>query len=190
MLYLIALFLHVAGALILAAAVAVEWQCVTSMRKAVNLENVRDSLSTYSKVSMIGETALALILIPGIYMAAVAWRSAGWVAIGFLGVILIGAIGGTMTGRKMRQMRKEAGSLDSITPGLRKRTLDNSFVLSIRMRTMILLGIVYMMTVKPPLAGSFVALVVSVVLGFLPIGPRTGREVSDNAGRELEEVSK
>ena len=178
MLYLIALFLHVTGVLMLAAAVAIEWLCVIGLRKAATIESARESLSIYSKLSMIGGIGMFLILIPGIYMGVVAWPNTAWVAIGFVGIILIGAIGGFMTGRKMRGMKNDAAGAVDMTPEFRKRTLDNSLVLSIRLRTMLLLGIVYMMTVKTAMTASVIVLVISILLGFFPIGPRAGHERS------------
>lgn len=182
MLYLIALFLHVAGALMLAAAVAAEWVCVTSLRKTSTTETATQSLSAYAKASMTGEIALAVILIPGIYMAVVAWRTAAWVAVGFVALIIIGAIGGSMSGKRIRAMKDDAAKLGAMTPEFRKRTLDNSLILSIRLRTFIILGVVFMMTVKPTLAVSIIVLIISIIPGFLPIGPRTNHEV---AGREV-----
>jgi hypothetical protein len=155
------------------------------LRKAATIESVKGSLSTYSKLGMIGGIGMFLILIPGIYMAAVAWHSAGWVAVGLGGTIVIGAVGGIMTGRKMRGMKNDAAGAGDLTPEFRKRTLDNSLVLSIRMRTMLLLGIVYMMTVKPSLTGSVIILVISILLGFLPIGPRRIPEVTGKAEHEI-----
>ncbi len=178
MLYLIALFLHVTGALMLAGAMAIEWLCVTGLRKAASLDRARESLSVYSKLSMVGGIGMFLILIPGIYMAMIAWPNAAWVAVGFVGIILIGAIGGIMTGKKMRGMKKEAARTVDLTPEFRKRAADNSLVLSIRLRTMLLLGIVYMMTVKPAMIGSIIVMVISIVLGFVPVGPRAASERS------------
>lgn len=176
MLYNIALFLHVAGAMMLAGAVAAESVCLRDLRKASSMGNTADSLSAYAKASMTGEIGLAVILVPGIYMAVVAWPTAGWVAVGFLALILIGAIGGSMTGKKIRVMKEEAAKTEDMTPEFRKRLLDGSFVLSIRLRTFIILGVVFIMTVKPSLAGSIITLVISIVLGFMPIGPRESQE--------------
>ncbi len=181
MLYLIALFLHVTGALMLAAAVATEWVCLAVLRKSSTSGNAADSLSTYAKASMTGEIGLVIILIPGIYMAAVAWRTAAWVAVGFVALIMIGAIGGAMSGKKIRAMKDDASKLRDITPEFRKRTLDNSLGLSIRLRTFIILGVVFMMTVKPTLAVSLIVLIISVILGFLPIGPRVSPEAVGGA---------
>ena len=178
MLYLIALFLHVTGALMLAAGVAIEWLSVIGLRKAASLDRARESLAIYSKLSMVGGIGMFLILIPGIYLAMIAWPNAAWVAVGFVGIILTGAIGGIMTGKKMRGMKNDAAGVVDMTPEFRKRTLDNSLVLSIRMRTTLLLRIVYMMTIKPTMSGSIIVMVISIVLGFLPIGPRAASERS------------
>ena len=71
MLYLLALFLHVTGSLMLAAAIAIEWLSVVGLRKAASLDRARESLSIYSKLSMVGGIGMFLILIPGIYMAMI-----------------------------------------------------------------------------------------------------------------------
>ena len=178
MLYLVALFLHVTGALMLAGAMAIEWLSLIGLRKAASVDRARESLSIYSKLSMVGGIGMFLILIPGIYMGVVAWPNAAWVAIGFVGIILIGAIGGIMNGRKMRTMKEDASGLQDLTPEFRQRAADSSLVLSIRLRTMLLLGIVYMMTVKTAMAASVIVLIVSILLGFFPIGPRAGHERS------------
>lgn len=182
MLYLIALFLHIAGALMLAAAVAIEWLCVIGLRKAESVDRARESLSTYSKLNMVGGIGMFLLLIPGIYMAMIAWPNAAWVAVGFVGLIMIGAIGGVMTGKKMRGMKNDAVVAVDMTPEFRQRAADSSLVLSIRLRTMLLIGIVYIMTVKPTMSGSIIVMVISIVLGFLPIGPGKNPAIADGNG--------
>lgn len=127
---------------------------------------------------MIGGIGMILILVPGIYMMAVVWHNAAWIVIGFIDMVLIGAIGGIMTGRKMGRMKNDAGTSEDVTPELRKRMLDNSLVLSIRLRTFLLLGVVYMMTVKTTMSASVIVLIISILLGFVPIGPRTVSERS------------
>ncbi len=178
MLYLLALFLHVTGSLMLAAAIAIEWLSVVGLRKAASLDRARESLSIYSKLSMVGGIGMFLILIPGIYMAMIAWPNAAWVAVAFVGLIMIGAIGGVMTGKKMRGLKNDASGGENLTPEFKERATDNSLVLSIRLRTTILIGIVYMMTVKPTMSGSIIVMLISIVFGFIPIGPRAAAERS------------
>jgi|GEM_PF-4333499 len=68
MLYKIVLFLHVSGALLLFAAITIEWFFIMNIRKAGSLENIKGSLTLYSFFSKIGQISMILILFPGIYM--------------------------------------------------------------------------------------------------------------------------
>lgn len=169
MLYKIALFFHVIGALMLCAAIAIEWLCIVNLRKANTEGRIQESVSDYSKLSKIGGVVMALILIPGIYMMITTWRDASWIMISFLGIILMGTIGGVVTGRRMSTLRKmiKNGSVGSAA--LKGLVNHNALWISLRMRTAIFLGIIFLMTVKLGLAGSIITLMLSIVLGIIPI---------------------
>ncbi len=169
MLYRIALFLHVTGALMLFAAIAIEWLFVINIRKAMAIENIKKSYLNYPKLTAIGSIAIFLILIPGIYMTAVVWKNASWILIAFIGMILLAVIGGALTGRKMKGIKKVISNENNISPALRSLLNDNSLILSLKIRTAVLMGIIYLMTVKPDLTGSVLTLIVSIILGFIPI---------------------
>lgn len=52
---------------------------------------------------------------------------------------------------------------------LEKLINDNSLWFSIKMRTAIFLGVIFLMTVKPELEGSIITIFVSIILGALPL---------------------
>ncbi|MGF6848983.1 hypothetical protein QFZ51_004218 [Chitinophaga sp. W3I9] len=66
MLYKIALFLHITGALMVCAAIAIEWLCIIHFRKTASMDRIKESLFYYSKVGIMGDIGALLILIPGI----------------------------------------------------------------------------------------------------------------------------
>lgn len=84
MLYKIALFLHVIGALLVCAAIAIEWLCIINIRKAGTIERIKDSVLNFSKIGKIGDTGALLILVPGIYMMVAVWHDAKWGVFGLL----------------------------------------------------------------------------------------------------------
>ncbi len=169
MLYKIALFLHVTGALLVCAAIAIEWLCIIYIRKADSIERIKESVFNYSKVGKIGDVGAMLILIPGIYMMVAVWGGARWGIFGLFDLILIGVIGGLVTGRKMKEIRKIVRMENTSLQDLGKLVKDNSLWFSIKMRTAIFLGVIFLMTAKPGLTGSIITIVISIILGTLPL---------------------
>lgn len=55
---------------------------------------------------------------------------------------------------------------------LEKLITHNSLWFSIKMRTAIFLGVIFLMTVKPELEGSIITIAISIILGALPLRMR------------------
>jgi len=172
MLYKVALFLHVIGALLLCAAIAIEWLCIINIRKADTIERIRESVFIYSTVRKMGDRAASLLLVPGIYMMVVVWHNASWGVFGLFDLILIGLIGSMVTGRKMKKIAEIAKMENKHPDELGSLSRNNSLWFSIKMRTAIFLGVIFLMTAKPGLAGSIVTIIISIILGALPLGIR------------------
>lgn len=179
MLYKIALFLHVTGALMLCVVIALEWLCIISIRNSNAMDRIKEAVSNYSRVGIIGDIAAFLILIPGIYMMVVVWDDARWGIFGLFGLILIGVIGGIFTGRKMKKIRKIIKTNDESSQELGKLLKNNSMWFSIKLRTAIFLGVIFLMTVKPGLAGSMITMVISILLGSIPLRMRYYSSVAE-----------
>lgn len=150
-------------------AMAIEWLHVINFRKAETVENVLKSVSNYSKMNIIGSIALVLVLIPGVYMMVVAWTTAMWASIGFIGLLLMGAFSGMITSRKIKQIKKMLPGESTVGPKLKSSLTDNALLFSVKIRTTLLVGIIFLMTVKPDLIGSIITIVVSFALGFVPL---------------------
>lgn len=185
LLYKIALFLHVSGALMLCTAMAIEWLGVINIRKVDTLEGIREFVLNYSRLKKIGGAAIILILIPGIYMMVVVWHGAAWIMIGFIGLILLGAIGGGITGRKMRAIENLLTDKNTMTPQLETFLSDKAFLFSIKIRTAIFLGIIFLMTVKTDLVDSLITLAAAIVFGFVPLKVKTFSKEIQNIEQEL-----
>jgi hypothetical protein len=108
------------------------------------------------------------ILIPGLYMAGTAWRGVGWTIIALAAVVVLAVLGMVLTRRRMAPIGKSLATVSGpLSPTLRQQIDDPLLSASMRIRTAIALGIVFLMSVKPDLVGSLIAMTVAVVIGLV-----------------------
>jgi hypothetical protein len=164
-LYSIALFFHIAGALGVFAALALDWVGIANLRRAHTVEQVRDWAGVYGIIRVLGGASVAALLIFGLYMTAVSWGPTGWVGIGLLSLLFI-AVFGAVSGIRLSRVLAAAGSGEGALEGDLRRALGAPlFVASVRVRTAVALGVVFMMTVKPDAVGSVAIIVIALALG-------------------------
>ena len=124
------------------------------------------ALSGYRWLRLVGAVSLAGTILSGAYLASTAsvW-SAAWVDVALGGVVLVAAMGATMTrlrvARLEQSVRKRTGGL----PGIPVR--DPVLWLSFRTRTAVLVGIVFLMATKPGWQGSLLAMAIALAAGLL-----------------------
>jgi hypothetical protein len=161
--------------LLVSAALALEWLCLLQLRTVQATARVSESVLQYATAGKVGDLGAVLLLVPGIYMLVAVWGDARRALFGFVGLVLIGVIGGTVTGRTMKRIKKILAAHPAGSEAL--ATLVNSRALrfSIRMRTAIFLGVVFLMTAKPGLAGSLVTFAVSLAAGALMTSKNNAR---------------
>jgi hypothetical protein len=98
----------------------------------------------------------------------VGWRAA-WIDVAFLGLSVTAAIGATTTGPRIARLQTTLNGDDRRDP-----LLSASFI----MRTSILIGIVFLTTVKPPLEESLIVVATAGGAGFLAARACFGRRTS------------
>lgn len=184
-LYTFALFLHILGALGLFIALGLESIGLWHLRRSGTLEDARHWLAIVLMPGPLYGISWAAIIIPGIYMAVAVWGEAAWIAVAFLSVCVIIILGVILSRKRMvaigGSMEAEGGTL-RLSPALRDRFRDPMLWTSLRVRLAIAVGIVFLMAVKPGLAGSLAAMGTAVVLG-LVLGPSAGLRSFDNGER-------
>lgn len=174
-LYSVALFLHIVGALGLFVALGLEWASLLSLRRAANAEQARESLKLSTPLGRLYGFSWLAILIPGLYMAGTAWRGVAWTIIALAAVVVLAVLGAVLTGRRMAPIGKSLASVSgSLPPTLRQQMDDPLLWASLRVRTAIALGIVFLMSIKPDLVGSLIAMTVAVVIGLVFSLPARG----------------
>ena len=135
-LYSVSLFLHIVGALLLFVLLTIEGVALRQGFIAARLNR------------MLGPISALTILVPGLYMSASQWGWKGWIVVGIAAWVLI-AVAGAATGITLL-----AGRL---------KTRDAAVSWSVRVG--MALAVVFIMTVKPDLTVSTIAVVIGAVLG-------------------------
>lgn len=170
MLYTIILFIHVIGALLLFAALGIEWLTFIRFRNANTYEAAGSWLKSFLVIPKLYMISMITILLSGIYMTIVVWKDAGWIIIAFLAMILLGFMGARLTGKKMESIGKEIINGNGELPfELKEKMKDPGLWNSIQTRSAVAIGIIYLMTVKTGLVSSIVVIVISIIIGFAPI---------------------
>ena len=135
-LYSFALFLHIVGALALFALLTIEG---VSLREGIPAARIN---------RVLGPISALLILVPGLYMSATSWGWQGWILISLATWLLL-AVLGAFTG-----IRLMMGRLDRQVATVSWMT-----------RVGTALGVVLVMTVKPPAAVAVASVVVGALVG-------------------------
>ncbi|HVD51226.1 MAG TPA: hypothetical protein VNB51_04235 [Candidatus Udaeobacter sp.] len=170
-LYSIALFLHIVGALGIFAALALDWVGIANLRRARTVEQIREWVGVYRVVRGLGGASVAALLVFGLYMTAVTWGPTGWIAIGFLSLLVIAVLGAVSGVRLSRLLAAASEGQGSIADDLRAHLQAPLFLASVRTRAAIAIGVVFLMTVKPDAAGSLLVIAIALVLGIASTVP-------------------
>lgn len=158
-----ALFAHLLGMLALFAALALEWVSAELLRAPGESMPRSFAVRLVDRLPRLTAIAVALILIPGIYLAAQfrVLRSP-WVAVSFAAMVLMGALGGIA----LRPLRRGIKERDGVGVEAMARLASQPFFrASLRMRVCGALAIVYLMVVKPDLLESTALVGFAFVVG-------------------------
>ncbi|GAC1306838.1 MAG: hypothetical protein NVSMB27_45050 [Ktedonobacteraceae bacterium] len=168
--YTIALFLHVLGAIGLFVAMSLYLVSVVHVRQAQTVEQVRDWISLAAKAGPgIGGSSL-ILLAPAIYMVLTVWGfGTPWVLASLIVFVLQWVLGSAIGGRHAATVLQaaKAAPLGPVPPALREQISSPALWLGEVIRIALLVGVVFLMTNKPGLAGTLIALGGALVLGLI-----------------------
>ena len=172
--YSFALFVHIIGALLLFTAFTSEGIALFHLRGATTSAQVREWEGVAGLARVFGPASVVTILVSGLYMMISTWGWVPWIAVGLIAWVLVavmGAINGIRLSLVARQAQDDAGA--------RARLSAPSFVISWCTRLAIGVGIVFVMTSKPELTWSILAIVTAAVAGVVA-GLAVARPISLN----------
>lgn len=170
LIYQLALFLHILGAFGLIATMTLESVGLRGLRQAETADAARASLKAMQFVPPLGGGSGALILVTGLFMMATSWGIRGWILVGITGLVLNALAGAIVTRSRMMIVGPAAGRASGVlTPDLRATLRDPLLLASLRLRLGMVLGILFIMTVKPPVLPSIVVVGAAGLLGLLTV---------------------
>ncbi|MCZ7570235.1 MAG: hypothetical protein M5U01_16840 [Ardenticatenaceae bacterium] len=181
-LYTIFLFVHVTGAIGYSAGTLISVLGLSSLRRARRVEQVRSLLELLELTGLVSGISLLLTTIAGLYMAGTTWGwQTGWIDVALGSLVLLLAMG-VLMGRRRHVIAMLAKEMpDGPLPAfLEQRIHDPCMALGVYMLVTLVLGIVFLMTVKPAPGSSLLVIGVSVLLGValsLPGWPGAQRSV-------------
>jgi predicted integral membrane protein DUF2269 len=167
-LYIAARVIHIVGALGMFTALGVDLAGMAALTTARTSDQARRALAVYRINSVLGPPTLALILIPGLYMATM-WGWPSWARMAMLVLVTVMALGGAVSGRRMSALAKtlpaESGAGALLPPDIQRDVRDPMLRSSLIVRAFLVLSIVMLMTMKPALGVSLVVVSVAIVAG-------------------------
>lgn len=168
--YSITLFLHFVGMAALFIGYGFEWTAFSLLRRATTSDQARAWLGIYKLSLPLSGPGLLILILTGGYMAAVTGgMKHGWISASLLGIVFALGIGFALVLPRVKVLRAAvpAGSV-ILTPEIQARLKDPLVTTLVRVRAILALGIVYLMTLKPELlTASLLVLLVAIVLGAL-----------------------
>jgi len=165
--YSVALFFHILGAFGLMAALAVEDSALRGLRRATTGEQARTWLGAMRTLRVVAPASIALILVMGLYLTAAAWGWTGWIVSGLGALLLVGIIGGSLTGTRMIRIGPAVGrGQGALSDELRQMVQDPVLLVSARVRAGLVVATLFLMSVKPSVAWSLVVVIAAAALGF------------------------
>ena len=167
MTYILIKFLHVVGALGIAAVYAIETAGLVGLRQSTVGDEARVWFRTRRWVLVVGPPSIGLVLATGIYtIFAPGWGWVGWMAVSLVSLLALAVIGGVLTGIPMARIRpgieSSAGPLSS---ELQRAIRSPLLTISITTRIAITLGIVLLMVRKPEPLASIVVVCLATAIG-------------------------
>ena len=163
------LFLHLLGAVSLFIAYGIEWTASSLFRNASTTEQARSWLRVFKVSPPLSGVGLGVVLLSGGYLASLsgAMRQ-GWIPATLIAIFVALVLGFALILPRMKRIRAELPSgNEPVSAQLRERLSDPVLLTAIRVRVMVVTGIVFLMAAKIPLVPSLVALSIAIVLGLI-----------------------
>jgi hypothetical protein len=166
--YSILVFFHVLGAVGIFAALGIEAAAFGRFRGAQTPVDVRTWMGLMAVNSRLGPITLLTTLVTGLAMMKW-WGPKPWVIGALAFVVLLGILGGAITGRRMRSLGVALGAETDarLSPAFRALQTADVLTMSLRMRMTILVGMLALMTFKPGVVGSLLIMAAMVALALV-----------------------
>ena len=162
MVRLLVVFIHICAAMGIFGEAAIEGASLFQLHHPGARQSAFDGFALARRV---GSISFVLLLLSGMFLTQTVWGwETPWIRVSMLSLLVMIAIGATVNRRAIARLQASPDA-----PG-GDGVLTRSFLL----RAAILIGIVFLMTVKPPLQESLIAMAAAAGAGWLA-GVPSGR---------------
>ena len=168
MLYHIALFVHVSGAVLFFIGLGLNWLGLNRLRRAERVEQVREMSALLHMLRPLFPISVVLLLSGGLYMTITVWGfTLAWLDAALVMLPALPILGPRVNGRRLTRIRQAALTQPDgpLSAGLRAQTTDPVLVYWSRLVALLGCWMVFLMTIKPDLPGTLAALGVALALG-------------------------
>jgi hypothetical protein len=168
--YAIALFFHFLGLVGLFVGYGLEWTATSLLPRTTTSDQARAWLRVYRLSMPISGPGLLILIVTGGYLASVTGgMKQGWISASLLAIVFALGIGFVFVLPRVRRIRAALPEGNATLPdAVLGRLQDPMLVTLIRVRFVLALGIVYLMTAKPEaLSSSLFILLGAIVVGLL-----------------------
>lgn len=170
LLYSTALFIHVMAMIAMFAVISIIMINVALIRQAQTGEQLRERAIVAFRADKLMPLILVLVLIPALYMVFASWGwTTAWINTALITLVLASPLGPAVNTRRLEALARAAREAPAgqLPPALLTQSNDRILWISCCTFTGILIGIVFLMTVKPGLVGSLATIVVALALGLI-----------------------
>ena len=166
-LYDIAVFVHVLGVIALFGGFIIHHRAGARLRAASTVEEASPWFALIDATKEMFPGGLLMLLVSGIYMTYVRWRSMPpFIVVGLVAWVVIMICGAVFAARQSRSIKAAlAGTSGSLTESQRVVIHDRMPWLVVAVLNGMALGLVFLMSTKPSLLVSLVSLVVPALAG-------------------------
>ena len=166
--YRVVLFLHLLALLGAIGTSGLVHFAEAQLRAAATAAAARPWAALVDRASKVFPVALLVLVGSGAYLVHHGWTwGSGWVDAGLVGVAVLLASGAGLVGGRNRALKRalaQAGD-GALPPTLLQLTRAHVGGIASWTNTGLAVGVVFVMTTKPALAGSLVSLAIAAVLG-------------------------
>ncbi len=165
----ILIFVHVMSAMFLSAGTLITLLSLLALRRAQRVEQARAILALLALSEPVAAISLILTPLAGIIMTITSWSlEVAWITIALGSFILLLPVG-AFTGIRRHSLATLVKSLPDgpLPEAVQQRIHDPLTATAIFLMVALLFGIVFLMTTKPALSSSLIAIGVSIALGIL-----------------------
>jgi hypothetical protein len=166
--YILIHFLHVVGALGMAAAYAVEAAGLVGLRASSTGDEARVWFRTRRWVLRLGPMSILVILATGLSAVWIGWGWAAWIVASLSGLVAVALIGGVLTGIPMARIERALeSSVGPLSDEIRRDIRGRALSISMTTRVALTLGIALLMVSKPEALPSAVVVALAAAFGLV-----------------------